>query len=114
MLVLTRKNQEVIRIGENITVTILKIKGQAVSVGIDAPRAVRIIRGELPEKATETSPEPVAVCTETSVQEETTEPSDSTEDGTSMLPLSDRFSGLARRRALTNTSSAPLRRMLPR
>lgn len=48
MLVLTRKSQEKIQIGENITITILRVKGQAVRVGIDAPRDVRVIRSELP------------------------------------------------------------------
>jgi carbon storage regulator CsrA len=47
MLVLTRKSQQNIRIGDEITVTILKVKGNAVSVGIDAPRNVRVVRGEL-------------------------------------------------------------------
>ena len=47
MLVLTRKSQQRIRIGNDITVTILKLKGNAVSVGIDAPRNVRVVRGEL-------------------------------------------------------------------
>lgn len=47
MLVLTRKPKEVIQIGENITVTIVRIKGQTVRVGISAPRDVRVIRGEL-------------------------------------------------------------------
>ena len=35
MLVLTRKSQEKIQIGENITITILRVKGLAVRVGID-------------------------------------------------------------------------------
>lgn len=48
MLVLTRKHQEQIRIGDNITVTILKVKGSAVRIGIEAPRDIRVIRGELP------------------------------------------------------------------
>lgn len=48
MLVLTRKSQEKIQIGENITITILRVKGQAVRVGIDAPRDVRVLRTELP------------------------------------------------------------------
>jgi len=50
MLVLTRKTQERIQIGDNVTVTILRIKGKTVSVGIEAPRQVRVIRGELPKK----------------------------------------------------------------
>ena len=37
MLVLTRKYQEKIRIGENITITVLRMKGKAVRLGIEAP-----------------------------------------------------------------------------
>ena len=48
MLVLTRKYQEQIRIGDNITISILRIKGNTVRVGIEAPREVRVLRGELP------------------------------------------------------------------
>ncbi len=48
MLVLTRKLQQQIKIGDQITVTILRVKGQTVRVGIEAPRQVRVIRGELP------------------------------------------------------------------
>jgi carbon storage regulator CsrA len=47
MLVLTRKPQEKIQIGDQITISILRIKGRAVSVGIDAPSNVRVVRGEL-------------------------------------------------------------------
>src|SRR5262249_12920385 len=49
MLVLTRKLQQQIKIGEQITVTILRVKGNTVRVGITAPREVRVIRGELPK-----------------------------------------------------------------
>jgi carbon storage regulator CsrA len=48
MLVLTRKPQEKIQIGDQITISILRIKGRSVSVGIDAPTDVRVVRGELP------------------------------------------------------------------
>jgi carbon storage regulator CsrA len=47
MLVLTRKYQEKIRIGDNITITILRTKGKAVRLGIEAPADVPVIRGEL-------------------------------------------------------------------
>ena len=47
MLVLTRKHQEKIRIGDNITITILKTKGKAVRVGIEAPTEIAVVRGEL-------------------------------------------------------------------
>ena len=50
MLVLTRKLQQQIKIGEHVTVTILRVKGQTVRVGIEAPRDVRVIRGELPRE----------------------------------------------------------------
>jgi carbon storage regulator CsrA len=51
MLVLTRKLQQQIKIGEHITVTILRVKGHTVRIGIEAPRDVRVVRGELPPKA---------------------------------------------------------------
>lgn len=51
MLVLTRKLQERICIGNDITVTVLRVKGQQVRIGIEAPRDVRVIRGELPPSA---------------------------------------------------------------
>ena len=47
MLVLTRKLQERIHIGENITITVVRIKGNTVRVGIEAPGDVRVIRGEV-------------------------------------------------------------------
>ena len=51
MLVLTRKLQERIKIGENVTITVLRVKGNAVRIGIEAPRDVRVIRAELPGEA---------------------------------------------------------------
>ena len=50
MLVLTRRSQEQIKIGDQITVTILRVKGSTVRVGIQAPREVRVVRGELPKQ----------------------------------------------------------------
>ena len=50
MLVLTRKQQERIHIGENITITVVRIKGNTVRVGIEAPRDVRVMRGEVNAK----------------------------------------------------------------
>ena len=47
MLVLSRKEGERLVIGDNITVTINRISGNRVTVGIEAPREVRIVRGEL-------------------------------------------------------------------
>ena len=49
MLVLTRKTRQQIHIGSNVTITILHVRGQAVSVGIEAPKNVKILRSELIE-----------------------------------------------------------------
>lgn len=56
MLVLTRKTQQQIQIGNNIVITILHVKGQAVRVGIEAPRDVRVIRSEINEKTISAEP----------------------------------------------------------
>ena len=55
MLVLTRKVQEQIRIGDEVTVTVLRVKGNKVRIGIEAPGHVRVVRGELPDDQSATS-----------------------------------------------------------
>ncbi len=47
MLVLTRKVEQKLQIGPNITVTVLRIKGRAVKIGVEAPQGVQILRTEL-------------------------------------------------------------------
>ena len=47
MLVLSRKANQEIVIGENIKLTILQVKGNTVRIGIEAPREIRVLRGEL-------------------------------------------------------------------
>jgi len=47
MLVLTRKQNEKIRIGDNITITVVRMKGKSVRLGIEAPNSVNVLRGEL-------------------------------------------------------------------
>ena len=49
MLVLARKLDESIVIGDNITVKIISIEKGVVKLGIDAPRDISIIRNELLE-----------------------------------------------------------------
>jgi carbon storage regulator len=50
MLVLARKKNEVIRIGNDIVITVLDVRGSTVRLGFDAPRDVTILRGELEAK----------------------------------------------------------------
>ena len=47
MLVLTRKNTEAITIGDRIQIRVLKIRGNSIQLGIDAPPHVSIRRSEL-------------------------------------------------------------------
>jgi carbon storage regulator CsrA len=54
MLVLTRKMHEQIMIGQDITVTIVRVRGNTVRIGIEAPRQVRVVRGELPRHDADT------------------------------------------------------------
>ncbi len=47
MLVLSRKKDETIMIGDKITITVLKVTASKVSLAIDAPKEVKILRSEL-------------------------------------------------------------------
>lgn len=47
MLVLSRRPGESVVVGDEITVTILEVRGDVVRVGIDAPRSVSVHRAEL-------------------------------------------------------------------
>jgi carbon storage regulator len=47
MLVLSRKETQRIRLGDSIVITIVKISGDKVRVGIDAPGNVLVLRDEL-------------------------------------------------------------------
>jgi carbon storage regulator CsrA len=50
MLVLSRKPNQSIRIGNNINITVVRIKGNTIQLGIDAPRDVHVVRSELLER----------------------------------------------------------------
>jgi len=56
MLVLSRKESESIRIGDDITVMVVKIKGENVRIGIEAPSQVPVDRQEVYEKKKEPVP----------------------------------------------------------
>ena len=49
MLVLTRKTTESIQIGDEISITVLEVRGNQVRLGIDAPRQVPVHRLEIYE-----------------------------------------------------------------
>ncbi len=47
MLILTRRVGETVVIGDNVTVTVLGVKGNQIRIGIDAPRDVAVHREEI-------------------------------------------------------------------
>lgn len=47
MLVLSRRAGESVVLGEDITVTVLEVRGDVVRIGIDAPRSLKVHRAEL-------------------------------------------------------------------
>ncbi|MFA0811680.1 carbon storage regulator CsrA [Microbulbifer epialgicus] len=47
MLILNRRTGENLRIGENVSITILEVKGNQVRVGIIAPRSLPVHREEI-------------------------------------------------------------------
>ena len=53
MLVLTRKLGEGIVIGDDVTITIVEMKGGNVRIGIDAPRSKKIYRQEIFDRIVE-------------------------------------------------------------
>jgi len=57
MLVLSRKANETIKIGDDIEIRILEVKGDTIRIGIEAPKNVDILRGELIQSITETNTE---------------------------------------------------------
>ena len=55
MLCLTRKAGERIIINDNIVIEVLKLKGNRVVIGIDAPKEIIIMREELTDDSTESA-----------------------------------------------------------
>jgi carbon storage regulator len=57
MLVLSRKESQRIRLGDSIVVTVVKISGDKVRIGIEAPADVLVLREELePNPPASTAP----------------------------------------------------------
>ena len=50
MLILTRRVGESIVVGDDIVLTVFEVRGDAVRIGIDAPRSVRVNRKEVYEE----------------------------------------------------------------
>jgi carbon storage regulator len=50
MLIVTRRVGESVMIGDDVTVTILGVKGNQIRVGIDAPKEVAVHREEIYER----------------------------------------------------------------
>ncbi len=55
MLVLARKEDESIVIGDDIVIKVVSVENGVVKLGIDAPREIAIIRSELLEEITESN-----------------------------------------------------------
>lgn len=72
MLVLTRKRSQMIHIGDDIVIKVLKTGKNTVKIGIEAPRHVRVLRSELcqtvaPDVESESLTFPDESCGETAV-----------------------------------------------
>jgi carbon storage regulator len=50
MLVLTRKLNETIRINDDIEIKVIRLTGNRVKIGVQAPQDVKVMRGELVER----------------------------------------------------------------
>ena len=61
MLVLSRKSGESIKIGDSVTISIVRIQGNRVQVGIEAPRSVPVHRSEVLLDASDDCPQLLSV-----------------------------------------------------
>ncbi len=50
MLVISRKENDKITIGDDITLTIVRVQGNQVRIGIDAPKDLKVWRNDYEEK----------------------------------------------------------------
>jgi carbon storage regulator len=53
MLVLSRKQNERIRVGDSVVVTVVRVSGDKVRIGIEAPQSMRVLRDELEDERDE-------------------------------------------------------------
>lgn len=53
MLVLSRRNGESIKIGKDVVVTVLGVRGEKIRIGVDAPKNVDVHRDEVAQMIAE-------------------------------------------------------------
>ncbi len=70
MLVLTRKTNQSIIIGDGIEVTILSVSGDKVRIGIDAPKDIQVFRSEVLSKVQGEAASSAAAAATANVDEE--------------------------------------------
>ena len=63
MLILTRKKDEAIRLGEDIRIVLVQIKGGQVRLGIECPSHMRVLREELYEAVRQENMNAVSIAT---------------------------------------------------
>lgn len=59
MLILTRRVGETLVIGDNVTVTVLGVKGNQVRIGVEAPRDISVHREEIHQRIRTGQPAPL-------------------------------------------------------
>ncbi|MCC6494159.1 MAG: carbon storage regulator CsrA [Pirellulales bacterium] len=105
MLVLTRKVGEQIRIGDEVVITVVRTKGKAVRLGIQAPSHVPVLRGEIADAI---SGEQQRRAADGGQFDDSTWPSDAAGDGPSP-PSSPSATSSCRTESAT---ASPLRRLV--